>query len=33
MLSVPADIDAAAYERAGHVTGLRAANVRACRPW
>jgi dihydroorotate dehydrogenase (fumarate) len=33
MLSVPADTDAAAYERAGYVTGLRAANVRAYRPW
>jgi hypothetical protein len=33
MLSVPADTDAAAYERAGYVTGLRAANVRAYTPW
>ena len=33
MLSVPPGADAAAYERAGYVTGLRAANVRAYRPW
>jgi dihydroorotate dehydrogenase (fumarate) len=33
MLSVPPDADAAAYERAGYVTGLRAANVRAYAPW
>ena len=33
MLSVPADTDADAYERAGYVTGLRAANVRAYTPW
>jgi dihydroorotate dehydrogenase (fumarate) len=29
MLSVPPDADAAAYERTGYVTGLRAANVGA----
>ncbi len=33
LLSVPPDTDAAAYERAGYVTGLRAANVRAYRAW
>ena len=33
MLSVPADTDADAYERAGYVTTLRAANVRAHSPW
>jgi dihydroorotate dehydrogenase (fumarate) len=33
MLSVPPDTDADAYERAGYVTGLRAANVRAHSPW
>jgi dihydroorotate dehydrogenase (fumarate) len=33
MLSVPADTDATAYERAGYVTGLRAANVRSYRAW
>jgi dihydroorotate dehydrogenase (fumarate) len=33
MLSVPPDTDAAEYERAGYVTGLRAANVRAYGPW
>ena len=33
MLSVPAGTDAAAYERAGYVTGLRAANVRTYRAW
>ena len=33
MLSVPSGTDAAAYERAGYVTGLRAANVRAYRAW
>ena len=32
MLSVPPGTDAAAYERVGYVTGLRAANVRACTP-
>ncbi len=33
MLSVPPGADAAAYERAGYVTGLRTANVRAYRAW
>ena len=33
MLSVPPCTDAAAYERAGYVTGLRAANVRTYLPW
>jgi dihydroorotate dehydrogenase (fumarate) len=33
MLSVPPDAEAAEYERAGYVTGLRAANVRAYSPW
>jgi dihydroorotate dehydrogenase (fumarate) len=33
MLSVPPGTDAAAYERAAYVTGLRAANVRAYRAW
>jgi dihydroorotate dehydrogenase (fumarate) len=33
MLSVPPGTDAAAYERAGYVTGLRAANVRTYRAW
>jgi dihydroorotate dehydrogenase (fumarate) len=33
MLSVPSGTDAAAYERAGYVTGLRTANVRAYRAW
>jgi dihydroorotate dehydrogenase (fumarate) len=33
MLSVPPGTDAAAYERAGYVTGLRAANVRAYSAW
>jgi dihydroorotate dehydrogenase (fumarate) len=33
ILSVPAGTDAAAYERAGYVTGLRTANVRAYRAW
>jgi hypothetical protein len=33
LLSVPPDTDAAAYERAGYVTGLRAANVRAYGAW
>jgi dihydroorotate dehydrogenase (fumarate) len=32
-LSVSPDTDAAAYERAGYVTGLRAANVRADSAW
>ena len=33
MLSVPPSADAAAYERAGYVTGLRAANVRSYGAW
>jgi dihydroorotate dehydrogenase (fumarate) len=33
MLSVPLDTDAAAYERTGYVTGLRAVNVRAYSSW
>jgi dihydroorotate dehydrogenase (fumarate) len=33
MLSVPPDADAAAYERTGYVTGLRAANIRAYSAW
>jgi dihydroorotate dehydrogenase (fumarate) len=33
MLSVPSATDAVAYERAGYVTGLRAANVRSYRAW
>lgn len=33
MLSVPPGTDAAAYERAGYITGLRAANVRSYRAW
>ncbi|MGO9901304.1 MAG: dihydroorotate dehydrogenase-like protein [Solirubrobacteraceae bacterium] len=33
MLSVPPGTDAVAYERAGYVTGLRAANVRSYRAW
>jgi dihydroorotate dehydrogenase (fumarate) len=33
MLSVPLDADAAAYQRTGYVTGLRAANVRAYSAW
>jgi dihydroorotate dehydrogenase (fumarate) len=33
MLSVPPGTDAAAYERAGYVTGLRTANVRAYSAW
>ena len=33
MLSVPPGTDAAAYERAGYVTGLMAANVSAYGPW
>jgi dihydroorotate dehydrogenase (fumarate) len=33
MLSVPPGSDAAAYERAGYVAGLRAANVRTYRAW
>ena len=33
LLAVPPDADAAAYQRAGYVTGLRAANVRTYRAW
>ena len=33
LLSVPLDTDEAAYERAGYVTALRAANVRTYVPW
>ena len=33
MLSLAPGTDAEAYERAGYVTGLRAANIRAYRPW
>ena len=33
MLSVPPDTEAAGEERAGYVTGLRAANVSAYGPW
>jgi dihydroorotate dehydrogenase (fumarate) len=33
MLAVPLDADAAAYERTGYVSGLRAANVRAYSAW
>ena len=33
MLAVPADADAAAYERAGYVTAMRAANAGAYAPW
>ncbi len=33
ILSVPSATDAVAYERAGYVTGLRAANVRSYRAW
>ena len=33
MLSVPLGTDAAEHERAGSVTGLGAANVRACTRW
>jgi dihydroorotate dehydrogenase (fumarate) len=33
MLSVPPGTDEAAYERAGYVTGLRAANVSSYRAW
>ncbi len=33
MLSVPLGADVAAYERAGYVTGLRAATVRTYRAW
>ena len=33
MLSVPASGDEAAYERAGYVTAMRAANAGAYNPW
>jgi hypothetical protein len=33
MLSVPAVADEAAYERAGYVTAMRAANAGAYNPW
>jgi dihydroorotate dehydrogenase (fumarate) len=33
MLSVPADTDQAAYERAGYVSAMRAANAGAYAPW
>jgi dihydroorotate dehydrogenase (fumarate) len=33
LLSVPVNTDEAAYERAGYVTGLRAANVSTYGPW
>ena len=33
MLSVPPGTDTVAYERAGYVTGLRAANIRTYRAW
>jgi alkylation response protein AidB-like acyl-CoA dehydrogenase len=33
MLSVPAVADKAAYERAGYVTAMRAANAGAYNPW
>jgi dihydroorotate dehydrogenase (fumarate) len=33
MLAVPPGTDAAGYERAGYVSGLRAANVSAYGPW
>jgi dihydroorotate dehydrogenase (fumarate) len=33
MLSVPSDADEAAYERAGYVSALRAANARASDRW
>jgi dihydroorotate dehydrogenase (fumarate) len=33
LLSVPPDTDRVAYERAGYVTGLRAANVRTYSAW
>jgi dihydroorotate dehydrogenase (fumarate) len=33
MLSVPRDTDGAAYQRAGYVTALRAANAGAYSPW
>jgi hypothetical protein len=33
MLSVPADTDQAAFERAGYVAAMRAANAGAYAPW
>ena len=33
LLAVPAEADAAAYERAGYVTAMRAANAGAYSPW
>jgi dihydroorotate dehydrogenase (fumarate) len=33
MLAVPADADAAEYERAGYVSAMRAANAGAYAPW
>jgi dihydroorotate dehydrogenase (fumarate) len=33
LLAVAADTDAAAYERAGYVTAMRAANAGAYAPW
>jgi dihydroorotate dehydrogenase (fumarate) len=33
LLAVPAEADAAAYERAGYVTAMRAANAGAYNPW
>ncbi len=33
MLSVPPAADPAAYERAGYVTAMRAANVGVYSPW
>jgi dihydroorotate dehydrogenase (fumarate) len=33
LLAVPADADPAAYERAGYVTAMRAANAGAYNPW
>lgn len=33
MLAVPADTDEAAYERAGYVSAMRAANARSYGPW
>jgi dihydroorotate dehydrogenase (fumarate) len=33
LLAVPPETDAAAYERAGYVTAMRAANAGAYNPW
>jgi len=33
LLAVPPEADAAAYERAGYVTAMRAANAGAYEPW